>query len=128
METWRLGDPPAEGGPSPECGTPVPSFAVAGPTLRTAREGIGMTLQDVAAETRIAVRYLMALEEGQLDGFAAAVYALGFARNYARAVGVPRDWISDCLRSEIEARFGQRQRFDLGWSAEGIAQHPRGLR
>ena len=84
-----------------------------------------MTLQDVAAETRIAVRHLTALEEGRFDGFAAPVYVMGFARNYARAVGVPRDWISDCLRAEVDAQFGQRDRFDLGWSSEGAAHAAR---
>src|SRR3954469_6762794 len=76
---------------------PVPSLAVAGPTLRTARERMGMSLQDVASETRIAVRHLTAIEEGRFDGFAASVYALGFARNYARMVGISNEWITDCL-------------------------------
>lgn len=130
MEMRRLSDPPAESGLFPASGPgmlamPAPSFGVAGPTLRVARERMGMTLQDVAAETRISVRHLTALEEGQFDGFAAPVYALGFARNYAGAVGVPRDWISDCLRDEVEAQFGQRHRFDLGWSAEGAARTAR---
>ena len=107
---------------------PAPSLAVAGPTLRTARERMGMTLQDVAAETRIAVRHLTALEEARFDGFAAPVYVMGFARNYARAVGISRDWINDCLRDEVEAQFNSRVRFDLGWSHEGTAQQPRGWR
>ena len=101
---------------------PTPSLAVAGPTLRASRERMGMTLQDVAAETRIAVRHLTALEEARFDDFAAPVYVMGFARNYARAVGVPCDWISDCLRDAVEAQFEQRHRFDLGWSREGAAQ------
>ncbi|THD37964.1 MAG: helix-turn-helix domain-containing protein [Sphingomonas sp.] len=133
MEMRRLSDPPAESGLFPASGPgmlamPTPSPDMAGPALRTARERMGMTLQDVAAETRIAVRHLTALEEARFDGFAAPVYVMGFARNYARAVGVSRDWISDCLRDEVEAQFGQRHRFDLGWSAEGTAQSPRGWR
>jgi transcriptional regulator with XRE-family HTH domain len=130
MEMRRLSDPPAESGLFPASGPgmlamPTPSVAVAGPTLRSARERMGMTLQDVAAETRIAVRHLVALEEGRFDGFSAPVYAMGFARNYARAVGVPRDWISDCLRDAVAAQFEQRSRFDLGWSHEGAAHTAR---
>ncbi|WP_186729026.1 helix-turn-helix domain-containing protein [Sphingomonas panacisoli] len=97
---------------------PTPSMAVAGPTLRTARERMGMTLQDVAGETRIAVRHLTAIEEGRFDGFAASVYAIGFARNYARMVGISNEWITDCLRDEVTARFDARERFDLGWSGQ----------
>jgi cytoskeletal protein RodZ len=106
---------------------PAPSLAVAGPTLRTARERMGMTLQDVAGETRIAVRHLTAIEEGRFDGFAASVYAIGFARNYARMVGISRDWITDCLRDEVTAQFDARDRFDLGWS-EQPAQRVSGFR
>lgn len=97
---------------------PTPSAAVAGPVLRTARERMGMTLQDVAGETRIAVRHLTAIEEGRFDGFVASVYAIGFARNYARMVGVSREWINDCLRDAITAQFDARERFDLGWSGQ----------
>ncbi len=97
---------------------PAPSLGVAGPTLRTARERMGMTLQDVAGETRIAIRHLTAIEEGRFDGFAASVYAIGFARNYARTVGISRDWITDCLRAEVTAQFDARDRFDLGWSGQ----------
>lgn len=97
---------------------PTPSMAVAGPTLRTARERMGMSLQDIAGETRIAVRHLTAIEEGRFDGFAASVYAIGFARNYARMVGISRDWITDCLRDAVTAQFEARGRFDLGWSSQ----------
>lgn len=127
MEMRRSNDAPVQSGLFPASGPgmlamPSPSLGVAGPTLRTARERMGMTLQDVAAETRIAVRHLLALEEAQFDGFAAPVYVMGFARNYARAVGISREWISDCLRDAVEALFEQRGRFDLGWSREGAAQ------
>ena len=77
-----------------------------------------MTLQDVAGETRIAVRHLTAIEEGRFDGFAASVYAIGFARNYARMVGISNEWITDCLRDEVTAQFGARDRFDAGWSGQ----------
>lgn len=97
---------------------PAPSLAVAGPTLRTARERMGMTLQDVAGETRIAVRHLIAIEEGRYDNFAASVYAIGFAQNYARVVGISREWITDCLRDDLMAQFGARDRFDIDWGSQ----------
>jgi cytoskeletal protein RodZ len=123
MEMRRRGDPPIEEflisptGPG-MLAMPVPSFAAAGPALRNARERMGMSLDDVARETRIAVRHLVAIEESRFDGFAAPVYALGFARNYACSVGISRQWISDCLRETIGTVFEGRARFDLGWGAD----------
>jgi cytoskeletal protein RodZ len=129
MEMQRRGDPPIDEylisptGPG-VLAMPVASFAAAGPALRTARERMGMSLEDVARETRIAVRHLVAIEESRFDGFAAPVYALGFARNYARSVGISRQWISDCLRDTIAEVFEARTRFDLGW----VADKPKGRR
>ncbi|MGN6820933.1 MAG: helix-turn-helix domain-containing protein [Sphingomonas sp.] len=97
----------------------MPAEAV-GRALRSAREERGMSLIDVARETRVALRHLEAIEQGRFDGFSAPVYALGFARNYARAVGLPPQWVTDCLRGEIVALFDERGRFDLGWTAEGL--------
>lgn len=97
----------------------LPADAV-GRTLKSARERMGLSLADIARQTRVAVRHLEAIELARFDGFSAPVYALGFARNYARAVGVPSQWVSDCLHGEIVASFGNRQRFDIGWTAEGL--------
>ena len=99
----------------------MPADAV-GRALKAARERLGLSLGDVARETRVPVRHLEAIEAGRFDGFAAPVYALGFARNYARVVGLPLQWITHCLRGEIFASFAARERFDLGWTAEGLEQ------
>jgi len=103
---------------------PVLSADAVGRALRSAREKLGLSLAEVADVTRMAVRHLEAIEQARFDGFSAPVYALGFARNYARAVGLPLPWISDCLRGEIATFFANRERFDLGWTAEGL-QHGR---
>jgi transcriptional regulator with XRE-family HTH domain len=103
---------------------PVLSADAVGRALRSAREQLGLSLAEVADVTRMAVRHLEAIEQARFDGFSAPVYALGFARNYARAVGLPLPWITDCLRGEISALFADRERFDLGWTAEGL-QHGR---
>lgn len=93
-----------------------------GRALRSAREQLGLSLAEIARETRMAVRHLEAIEQARFDGFSAPVYALGFARNYARAVGLPMPWVSDCLRGEVAACFDARDRFDLGWTAQGLRQ------
>ena len=106
---------------------PTPSLAVAGPTLRAARERLGMSLQDVSGATRIAVRHLSAIEEGRYDGFAASIYAIGFARSYARVVGVSLDWINACLRDAVTAQFdaGDRNTGQIGRSLGRIRENRR---
>lgn len=62
----------------------------AGDVLRVARKKRGLTLDAVAAELRIPPTQLDALEQGNLDVFAAEVYARGAYVRYARYLGVER--------------------------------------
>lgn len=71
-----------------------------GPTLKRAREARRLTLEDVAATTRISLRYLTAIENSRFDAFVGMVYALGFVRAYARMVGMSETWAADTLRAE----------------------------
>jgi cytoskeleton protein RodZ len=59
-----------------------------GADLRAAREGLGWTLSDVATKLRIRPSFLEALEAGQLTRIPGNVYARGFLRNYATALGL----------------------------------------
>lgn len=94
-----LGSPGAEkisvsasgGGRSPSADkAPAPPEADIhfGTVLRRAREQKGMTLQALAAQTRISSRWLSALEDAQLDGLPAPVFLSGYLRAMARAVGL----------------------------------------
>jgi cytoskeleton protein RodZ len=62
-----------------------------GDQLREAREGLGLTLEDIAENLRIRQVYLAALEEGRLRELPAPAYATGFVRSYARALGLDAD-------------------------------------
>ena len=56
-----------------------------GTALRRARRRRRISLEQAARDTRIAVRYLVALENGgSLDAFPAPMYARAFLREYAR--------------------------------------------
>lgn len=72
-----------------------------GERLRAAREGTGLSLEDVAAQTRIPRRHLEAIEQAQWDKLPASTYTIGFARSYATVVGLDRTEISDQLRAEM---------------------------
>ncbi|MCL6699239.1 helix-turn-helix domain-containing protein [Sphingomonas sp. NSE70-1] len=73
----------------------------AGQRLREAREAKGMSLEEIAAQTRIPTRHLASLEVGDWDKLPAATYSIGFAKNFASAVGLDRNEIGDQLRSEM---------------------------
>ena len=78
--------------------TDVPS---AGERLRAAREEKGLSLEDVAAQTRIPRRHLESIEQADWDKLPAPTYTIGFARSYASSVGLDRTEIADQLRAEM---------------------------
>ncbi len=59
-----------------------------GTYLREIRERQGLTLEEIAAETRINCRFLRAIEEEAWEEFPAEVYLIGYLRAYAEAVGL----------------------------------------
>ena len=58
-----------------------------GEMLKQARAERGISLAAVAAQTKIQVKYLLAVEENEFDKLPAAAFVKGFVRNYARVVG-----------------------------------------
>ena len=73
----------------------------AGDRLRAAREGLGLSLDDVATTTRIPTRHLTSLETGDFSKLPAPTYSIGFAKSYAGAVGLDRNEIGEQLRAEL---------------------------
>lgn len=65
-----------------------------GETLRRERELRGVTLAELAAATKISVRYLSALEGDQFDRLPGGVFNRGFVRAVARYLGLDEyEWI-----------------------------------
>ena len=82
-----------------------------GDQLRAAREARGLTLEQVAAETRIPQRHLMKIEAGDFAALPARTYAIGFARNFAKMVGLEDSDVADLVRAELDAQeTGPRHR------------------
>lgn len=73
-----------------------------GERLRDARVTAGMDLQDVASKTRVPMRHLAAIERSEYAGLPSLTYATGFARAYARAVGIDEKAIAHDLRIELD--------------------------
>jgi len=72
-----------------------------GELLRAAREEKGLSLEDIAAQTRIPQRHLESLERADWDALPAPTYTTGFAKAYATAVGLDRVEIGEQLREEM---------------------------
>src|SRR5436190_21260911 len=78
-----------------------PEPSPVGEQLREAREAKGLSLEDVAAQTRIPQRHLASIETGEWDNLPAPTYTIGFAKSYAGIVGLDRAEIGDQLREEM---------------------------
>ncbi|UVO55345.1 helix-turn-helix domain-containing protein [Sphingomonas sp. SUN039] len=106
-----------------------------GERLHAARLAGGLDLGDIATKTRVPMRHLEAIERSDYASLPSITYALGFARQYARAVGlneidVARDLRAELGRAPLEAnesapyepvdptRVPSRL---LAWTAAGIA-------
>ena len=75
--------------------------ATVGQRLRAAREEKGLSLEDLAAQTRIPQRHLESIERADWEALPAPTYTTGFAKSYASAVGLDRMEIGDQLRAEM---------------------------
>jgi ribosome-binding protein aMBF1 (putative translation factor) len=95
----ELGAPP--GDPSTDSAAVEPH---GGLRLRGAREGRGWSVADVAKQTRIADRWIIAIEEARLEDLPAPVFAIGYVRSYARAVGLEPGAIVEHFRAHGSQR------------------------
>jgi cytoskeletal protein RodZ len=78
-----------------------PSAPTVGERLKAAREEKGLSLEDVAAQTRIPQRHLESIETADWDALPAPTYTVGFAKSYASSVGLDRTEIGEQLREEM---------------------------
>lgn len=79
-----------------------PVTGVASAQMRAAREAAGLSLPDVAARTRVPLRHLEALERADYAALPGITYCAGFARAYARAVGLDEKALVAQVREEID--------------------------
>ena len=72
-----------------------------GEQLRKARKKQKLSLDAVAAQTRIPTRHLESIENSDWSALPAPTYSVGFAKNYAAVVGLDRERIAEQLRTEM---------------------------
>ena len=71
-----------------------------GELLKEQRRNKGLSLEKVAQDTRIAYRYLQALEEDYLADLPDSFFVLGFVRNYARYLGLDPEGAVELYKME----------------------------
>ena len=98
-----------------------------GERLRAAREEKGLTLEDVAAQTRIPQRHLASIETAEWDNLPAPTYTLGFAKSYASIVGLDRADIGNQLREEMGGQRFAATSSDAFEPADPARTMPKGL-
>lgn len=93
-----------------DSGTDAPELPLGGPgaRLRAAREALRLELAHVAAETRIPLRHLEAIEANNFESLPSRAYAIGFSRTFAKAVGLDAGAITDAVRAELADGSMQR--------------------
>lgn len=73
--------------------------------LKTERERRGLSLLDISDRTRIRLVYLEILESGEIHKLPGEVFARGFARAYASALGMDFRTIQGDLKGDLAAVF-----------------------
>jgi len=69
--------------------------------VRTQRK---LSLEEVAAATKIKARFLSAIEKGEYDKLPSPAYAKGFVKNYAAYLGLPKAEIAALFRREFDEK------------------------
>jgi len=78
-----------------------------GQYLRRERDVRGMSLDEIADRTRIAVRHLERIEEGCFHELPGEVFVKGYLRSYARAVGLSPEEVLGRYANEQRAEYVQ---------------------
>ena len=73
-----------------------------GDRLRAAREAQGLTLAEIAQRTRVPLRHLQSIETSDYAALPSPTYAVGFARAYARALGMDEVATAQSIRGELQ--------------------------
>jgi len=80
-----------------------------GVVMARARVAAGLDLPALSAKTRIRIDHLKALEEGNLASLPGRTYVFGFARSYARAVGMDEAKLLAAIRHDYDGTLAEAE-------------------
>lgn len=75
-----------------------------GTALAEARLRCALTIEQVAATTRVPIRYLAAIEAERFELIPGVIYLKGFVKAFARAVGLCERWALDAVNAALVDR------------------------
>ncbi|HEX7855753.1 MAG TPA: RodZ domain-containing protein [Sphingobium sp.] len=104
-----------------------PVAAAASAQMLAAREAAGLSLADVASRTRVPLRHLEALERGDYAALPGITYCAGFARAYARAVGLDEKALVAKVREEVDQTGDFTEQYQVYEPADPARVPPRFL-
>lgn len=100
--------PPEEAPPVAEQ-APVSRFVQVGQKLAEQRKLLGISLEEIERHTHLRIRYLQALEAGDLDGLPSPVQGRGMLKNYADFLGLDSDALLLTFADGLQAGLTQRR-------------------
>lgn len=85
----------------------IPIFTEIGRSLRSQREKLSLSLEDISTHTHIRMMYLQALEEGQFDRLPSPLQVRGLLNNYAEFLSLEVDPLLGRYADALQARRGE---------------------
>jgi cytoskeletal protein RodZ len=75
--------------PSQKSGAPAPTFSTSARRLdlSRSRKKADVSLEEIAEETKISLRFLRAIEEEEFDKLPGGIFSTSYLRQYAAAIG-----------------------------------------
>ena len=71
------------------------------PELAAIRRTRGISLEQIAASTKISIRSLEAIERGEFRKLPGGIYTTSYLRQYARAIDYDEDALLACYHSQL---------------------------
>jgi|GEM_PF-1581092 len=96
-----------------------------GQVLRKRREELGLSLEDIQEQTKVRKRYIQAIEDDDWSSLPGDVYARGFIRSYAEALGMDGLALLRQLDEEAAVRPSQTDSGNRGIPDEKPQQEKR---
>jgi len=72
--------------------------------LPALRQTKGISLRQIADTTKISLRFLQAIEQGEFDQLPGGIYTISYIRQYARAIDCEESQLLAYYRSSMGAR------------------------
>jgi len=92
-----------------------------GQELQETRQGLDISLQQAAEETRIRLHYLQALEKGDFNQLPSKAHVRGFLRAYAEYLGID----SDSLLTNLDQQWRPQQEIAIAQQDEPAPEEPK---